>query len=37
MSDRTEWWVPAEALEQLNDNILWLIEVIGEYRAPTTP
>ena len=28
----TEWWVPAEELEQLNDNIVGLIEVIGEYR-----
>ena len=30
----TEWWVPAEELEQLNDNIVGLIEVIGEYRRP---
>lgn len=28
----TEWWVPAEELEQLNDNIVGAIEVIGEYR-----
>jgi hypothetical protein len=28
----TEWWIPAEELEQLNDNIVGLIEVIGEYR-----
>ncbi len=28
----TEWWVPAEELEQLNDNIVGPIEVIGEYR-----
>lgn len=28
----TEWWVPAEELEQLNDNIVGFIEVIGEYR-----
>ncbi|MBC7878975.1 MAG: hypothetical protein H7Y59_17525 [Anaerolineales bacterium] len=28
----TEWWVPAEDLEELNDNIVGLIEVIGEYR-----
>ena len=27
-----EWWIPAEDLEQLNDNIIGLIEVIGEYR-----
>jgi hypothetical protein len=29
----TEWWVPASELEALNDNIVGLIEVIGEYRA----
>jgi len=28
----TEWWVPAEELEALNDNIVGKIEVIGEYR-----
>jgi hypothetical protein len=28
----TEWWVPAEELEELNDNIVGKIEVIGEYR-----
>jgi hypothetical protein len=28
----TEWWVPAEELEALNDAIVGLIEVIGEYR-----
>lgn len=28
----TEWWVPADHLEELNDNIVGLIEVIGEYR-----
>ncbi|WP_020407346.1 hypothetical protein [Hahella ganghwensis] len=27
-----EWWVPAEELESLNDNIVGEIEVIGEYR-----
>ncbi|NHZ37307.1 hypothetical protein [Massilia rubra] len=29
----TEWWIPAEELEALNDHIVGLIEVIGEYRA----
>ena len=29
----TEWWVPAEELEDLNDNIVSEIEVIGEFRA----
>ncbi len=28
----TEWWIPAEQLEELNHNIVGLIEVIGEYR-----
>ncbi len=27
-----EWWVPAEDLEELNDNIVGLIEVVGEFR-----
>lgn len=29
----TEWWVPAEDVESLNDHIVGLIEVIGEYRS----
>ena len=29
----TEWWVPAEDLEELNRNIVGLIEVIREYWA----
>lgn len=28
----TEWWIPTEELEELNDNIVGKIEVIGEYR-----
>ena len=31
----TEWWVPSEDLEQLNDNIVGDIEVIGEFRSGT--
>ena len=31
-SHHTEWWIPAEKLEELNENIVGLIEVIGEYR-----
>jgi hypothetical protein len=27
-----EWWIPAEDLEELNDNIVGQIEVIGEYK-----
>lgn len=29
----TEWWIPAEDLEELNDNIVGIIEVIQEFRA----
>ena len=32
-SSHTEWWVPADELEELNDNIVGTIEIIGEYRA----
>ncbi|MBD2593337.1 hypothetical protein H6G74_03215 [Nostoc spongiaeforme FACHB-130] len=32
-SYHTEWWIPAEELEQLNENIVGQIEVIGEYRG----
>ncbi len=32
-SHHTEWWVPAEELSELNDNIVGKIEVIGEYRV----
>ncbi len=28
----TEWWIPAEELEELNDNIVGCIEVIGEFK-----
>jgi len=28
----TEWWLPAEDLEELNQNIIGKIEVIGEFR-----
>lgn len=31
--EHTEWWVPAEELEQLNDHIVGLIEVIHEFNA----
>jgi hypothetical protein len=27
-----EWWIPAEDLEELNDNIVGLIQVVGEFR-----
>ena len=29
----TEWWIPAEELEELNDNLVGKIEVIGEYTS----
>ncbi|WP_396615079.1 ADP-ribosylation/crystallin J1 [Lysobacter soli] len=32
----TEWWVPAEELDALNDHIVGLIEVVGEYRNDCT-
>lgn len=28
----TEWWIPAEDLDDLNQNIVGLIEVISEHR-----
>ncbi|QIR40150.1 hypothetical protein HCG51_27860 [Tolypothrix sp. PCC 7910] len=31
-SYHTEWWIPAEELEELNNNIVGKIEVIGEFR-----
>lgn len=31
-SRHSEWWIPAEDLEDLNANIVGSIEVIGEYR-----
>lgn len=30
-AEHTEWWVPAEELEEFNDNIVGLIEVIREF------
>ena len=35
--EHTEWWVPAEELEALNDNIVGLIEVIGEFHRARDP
>ncbi len=31
-SHHAEWWVPAEDLDELNENIVGLIEVIHEFR-----
>ena len=31
-SSHTEWWIPAEDLAALNENIVGLIEVIAEFR-----
>ena len=36
-TNHTEWWIPAEDLEELNDNIVGDIEVISEYRAKDKP
>jgi hypothetical protein len=30
-STHTEWWIPAEELEELNENIIGFIEVVCEY------
>ncbi len=30
--EHAEWWIPAEDVEAMNDNIVGLIEVSGEYR-----
>jgi len=30
--DHTEWWIPAEELEEFNDNIVGLIEVIRHFQ-----
>lgn len=32
----TEWWIPAEDLEALNDNIIGLIEVVQTFGGPST-
>lgn len=32
-SIHTEWWIPAEDLEQLNDNIIGQIELLEQYQA----
>lgn len=32
-ANHTEWWIPAEDLEELNDNIIGLIRVISEHRT----
>ena len=32
-SHHTEYWIPAEDLEKLNDNIVGQIEVIDEFRS----
>ena len=32
-SEHTEWWIPAEDLEEMNANILGTIDVIHEFRA----
>jgi hypothetical protein len=32
-AQHTEWWLPSEDLESLNDNIVGTIEVVGEHRS----
>ena len=31
-SNHEEWWIPAKDLDILNENIVGLIKVVGEYR-----
>lgn len=31
--DHTEYWIPAERLEEFNDHVVGLIEVVAEFRA----
>ena len=31
-SIHTEWWIPAEELEDLNSNIVGKIEVVAEFK-----
>jgi len=31
-AEHTEWWIPADDLEELNDNIVGLIEVVQEFK-----
>jgi hypothetical protein len=31
-SEHSEWWIPAEDLEELNNNIIGLIDVLNEYK-----
>jgi hypothetical protein len=33
-SHHTEWWIPAEQLEELNDNIVGIIEVVAAFGGP---
>ena len=32
-ANHTEWWITAEDLGELNENIVGLIELIGKYRS----
>jgi hypothetical protein len=36
-SNHTEWWIPAEDLAAINDNIVGLIEVIAEFQRAGKP
>ncbi len=33
-AQHTEWWIPADALETLNDNIVGPIEIVARFDAP---
>ncbi|HEV7766336.1 MAG TPA: hypothetical protein VGQ76_15130 [Thermoanaerobaculia bacterium] len=36
VTHHTEWWIPAEDLDELNDNIVGLIEVIASFGETLT-
>ncbi|MCB0825609.1 MAG: hypothetical protein KDC26_05430 [Armatimonadetes bacterium] len=36
-SDQTEWWIPAEDLDELNRNIVGKIEVVEEFPVKIEP
>lgn len=36
-AEHTEWWIPSEDLEELNDNIVGNIEVVAGFPVGATP
>jgi hypothetical protein len=31
--NHTEWWIPTDDLDEMNDNIVGLIEIIAEFHS----